>query len=149
MSAPHFKARGKISEHERGFTIIEVLIAMAIFSIGILAVGSMQITATRGNTSAGKMTSASTIAQNQMEQLLSLNYDDLSSLNDANGDGTAGLSGNTASTADHMAVRGQYNIYWNIAEDDPIRNTKTVEVIVSWKSGQRQVALTTVKANIL
>ena len=36
----------------RGFTIIEVLMAMAIFLIGFLAVGSMQISAVNGNKSA-------------------------------------------------------------------------------------------------
>ena len=35
-----------------GFTLIEVLIAMAIFSIGILAVGAMQISSTNSNAGA-------------------------------------------------------------------------------------------------
>ena len=36
-----------------GFTLIEVLVAIAIFSIGFLAVGSMHISATSNNLSAG------------------------------------------------------------------------------------------------
>ena len=36
----------------RGFTLIEVLMAMAIFSIGILAVGTMQIHSANSNTGA-------------------------------------------------------------------------------------------------
>jgi prepilin-type N-terminal cleavage/methylation domain-containing protein len=35
-----------------GFTLIEVLIAMAIFSIGILAVGAMQVSSTNSNAGA-------------------------------------------------------------------------------------------------
>jgi type IV pilus assembly protein PilV len=33
----------------KGFTLIEVLIVMTIFSIGILAVAAMQMTSTKGN----------------------------------------------------------------------------------------------------
>jgi type IV pilus assembly protein PilV len=34
---------------ENGFTILEVLIAVSVLAIGILAVASMQISAIRGN----------------------------------------------------------------------------------------------------
>ena len=39
----------------RGFTLIEVLIAMAIFSLGMLAVGTLQITSTNSNASARRL----------------------------------------------------------------------------------------------
>ena len=153
MSVRNFRKETNTFREEKGFTLIEVMIAMAVFAIGILAVGSMQLTAAQGNTASGKMTTAATIAQNQMEQLISLAYDDPSNLNDTNGDGTAGLNSNTAGTADHAdpanPVNGQYFVYWNIAADNPIRNTKTIEVIVTWRNGQRQVALTSIKDNIL
>ena len=35
----------------KGFTLIEVLITLAIFSIGILAVAAMQMSSTKGNAS--------------------------------------------------------------------------------------------------
>ena len=58
----------------KGFTLIEVLVAMAIFSIGILAVGSMQLSATRGSSSARLSTEAVAIAQDQAETLMLLPY---------------------------------------------------------------------------
>ena len=42
------KDRKKIDS--RGFTLIEVMIALAIFSIGIMAVGSLQLSNYRNNT---------------------------------------------------------------------------------------------------
>ncbi len=58
-----------------GFTLIEVLVAMAIFSIGILAVASMQLAATKGSSSARFSSEAAVLAQSQMESLLALKYD--------------------------------------------------------------------------
>ena len=72
----HYKKekRFKSSYKERGFTLIEVLIAMAIFSIGILGVGTMQIRSTTGNTSARIRTEASIWAQDRVETLMLLSY---------------------------------------------------------------------------
>ncbi len=58
-----------------GFTLIEVLVAMAIFSIGILAVASMQLAGTKGSSSARFSTEAAVLAHSQMESLLALEYD--------------------------------------------------------------------------
>jgi type IV pilus modification protein PilV len=61
----------------RGFTLIETLIAIAIFSIGILAVGSMQISAINNNASARMRTEATILASETVEQLMSLeDYND-------------------------------------------------------------------------
>ncbi|MGD8345107.1 MAG: type IV pilus modification protein PilV [Desulfobacterales bacterium] len=60
----------------RGFTLIEVLIAMAIFAIGILAVTTMQMRSINQNASARLQTEATTLAADWMEQLLALPYDD-------------------------------------------------------------------------
>ena len=59
-----------------GFTLIEVLIGMAIFAIGILAVTTMQIRSINQNASARIQTEATTLAADWMEQLLALPYDD-------------------------------------------------------------------------
>ena len=72
----YFKKENKFksSYKERGFTLIEILIAMAIFSIGILAVGSMQLRSTGGNTNARIGTEASVWAQDRVETLMLLPY---------------------------------------------------------------------------
>ena len=64
----------KSNYKERGFTLIEVLIAVAIFSIGILGVGTMQLRSTGGNTNARIGTEASVWAQDRVETLMLLPY---------------------------------------------------------------------------
>ena len=54
---------------EKGFTLIEVLIAISVFSIGILAVAAMQGSATRGNRLGNELTQATVLAQMQIEEL--------------------------------------------------------------------------------
>ena len=139
--------------NEKGFSLIEILIAIAVFAIGILAVGKMQITAIKGNYFANDITKATTLAQDRMERLISLSYAD--SLNDdADGDGTAGLD-DTNATADHNdpnnPIDGRYNISWNIDSDYYINNTKTIRVIVKWtdKGVPRSMSLTSMKADII
>jgi hypothetical protein len=55
---------------------MEVLIAMAIFSVGILAIFSMQITATNSNALARNITENNTAAADKVEELMALAYDD-------------------------------------------------------------------------
>ena len=52
--------------------MIEVLIAMAIFAIGFLAVGSMVLATTRNNTAGNIMTIATMLAREKIEYLKTL-----------------------------------------------------------------------------
>lgn len=61
-------------KNDSGFTLIEVLIAVAIFAIGFLAVGAMQINALNTTNSARQTTEALTVAEDQAEQLRALPF---------------------------------------------------------------------------
>ena len=61
-------------KEDRGFTLLEVIIAISILTFGILAVGAMQGAALRGNNFAYGRTSASTLAQDALEDLMALSY---------------------------------------------------------------------------
>jgi prepilin-type N-terminal cleavage/methylation domain-containing protein len=65
------------AKNEGGFTLIEVVIALAIFSVGILAVFSMQFTSIGGNALARGVTENVTAASGKVEELMAANYDDL------------------------------------------------------------------------
>jgi len=52
-----------------GFTLVEILIALVIFSISILAFAGLTVTATRTGSYGGRMTEAVTFAQDKLEEL--------------------------------------------------------------------------------
>jgi type IV pilus assembly protein PilV len=54
---------------QQGFSLIEVVIALAIFSIGILAIAQLQISAVRNNTRGNLATQATMLAEAQIENL--------------------------------------------------------------------------------
>jgi type IV pilus assembly protein PilV len=136
--------------NEKGFSLIEILIAVTVFAIGILAVGKMQMTAINANFFASGITEATTLAQDKMEGLICLSYAD-PLLDDTNGNGHAGIDSANATTADHNVIDGRYSIFWNIAPDHYIDNTKEIRIIVTWsdKEAGKKVSITSMKADII
>lgn len=127
---------------ESGFTIIEVLIAMAIFSIGILAVGMMQINSTGGNTNAQSVTYSSEWALGQAEWLLTQGaanvsaYDAIVTTNPPQA--LDGIDNNYNGQIDEAGETGPISISWTVNEVDlgpnigtDIYNYKIVTVTVT------------------
>ena len=104
-----------------GFTLIEVLLAIAIFSIGILAVGSMQISAVNNNASARMRTEATLHAAEKMETLMVVPYND------------ADLADVTHTDASDDNV---YCMEWDVEEDYPLASTKTITLSVRWTDNE-------------
>ena len=124
------KTTAKSERHmnDRGFSLMEVMIAMVIFVIGFLAVGSMQISAIRGNGGAREATEAATRATDQLETLIALPYDRI-------------VSGGPV-------TQGAYTVSWNVADDTPLPNIKTITVTVNWLDrGPRSFEATYMKAD--
>ena len=63
----------KTIKQENGFSLLEVLIALVILAIGLLAVAQMQITAIKGNAFGADMTESLTVGHGLMEQLKAQN----------------------------------------------------------------------------
>jgi prepilin-type N-terminal cleavage/methylation domain-containing protein len=87
----------------RGFTFVELLVVLAIFSIAVLAIAAMQVISINTNASARISGEASALAANQLETLMALPYDH-SDLNPASNP--------------HQVISGPYTVNWNITESD-------------------------------
>lgn len=101
-----------------GFSLIEVMIALVVFAIGVLALGITIPAATKRVNRAGQQTHASTLAAERAEQLLMTPFD--------HGDLTAGGHTDPANPSD-----GVYYVQWNVTDDQPVTNCKRVVVTVS------------------
>ena len=116
---------------EPGFTLIEVLVAVTVFSVALLGISSMQLASLRALDTSNRLTSAALVLSNKMEELGRLPYTS-SFLQDSDGDGAAGLD-DVGTTADFNETRGNYQLFWNVAVDYPLSNTKTIKVWVQWR----------------
>ncbi|WP_339137945.1 MAG: prepilin-type N-terminal cleavage/methylation domain-containing protein [Candidatus Electrothrix sp. GW3-4] len=107
-----------------GFTLIETMIAMAIFTIGILGLFGMQSSAIKENLLANSITGGSTWAMDRVEWLLNLDYANTLDTNN-NGNSCGGLD-DRGTNADGMDTSGTiepiYNIYWNVARGCTLTN---------------------------
>jgi type IV pilus assembly protein PilV len=128
--------------HRQGFTLIEVLVAITILTIGLLAVAKMQVSAIQGNYFSNNTTTALTLAEQKMEDLLGRNYATDADLVDTQAGNNTDLT--SLVTKDHeelnvneegVAGSGIYHRVWNVADDTPITDTKTITIIVTWTKG--------------
>ena len=110
------KIQMETSKKENGYTLIEVLIALTIFSVGMLAIAGMQPSAIRMNSTAGKLTDLSTWGMDKIEELSALSYDD--PLLDSAGN-------------PHQEILGNYTISWTVIDDNPVTNTKNITVTIT------------------
>ena len=104
------------SSGQDGFTMIEVLLAMAIFAIGILALGSLQLSYIRGNTVARFETDTTVLAAQTLERFKGLptSHVDL-------GDGDHGP----------IAINSNYELEWTVIDNGPYNNVKEVILTVT------------------
>ena len=101
---------------EDGYSLIEVLIAITIFAVGLLAIAGMQTSAIRMNSTAGKLTNLSTWGMDKIEELSALPYSH--PLLDSDGN-------------PHQEVLGDYTILWTVIDNNPLTNIKNITVTVA------------------
>ncbi len=145
--------------NERGFTLIEVIIALAIFTVGLLAVAALQGTGLMAAGKSEQMTQSKALAKSEAERLIALGFDH-DDLRDRDGDGKDGLDDTnfdddpaTLPDADYGPVpdEGLRRTYWNVAEDHPDAGLKTVRVITVWteKGASRRTVFDFLKSSAL
>ncbi len=101
-----------------GFTLIEILIAIVILSVSLLALAALMATTTQNTSSGGHITEAATFAQDQLEQLRVTQWANIVSGTDPTPPGPP---------------RGSTGIFytrtWNVVTTG---NVKTVTITIAW-----------------
>lgn len=78
-------------KNDKGFTLLEAMIAVFILAVGIMAAAGMQIRAIDANNNGMARTMANSVALSVMEELKRLPFDDPNLIN-TNGNGLVGLN---------------------------------------------------------
>ena len=114
------------SIRSKGFSLIEMLIALVILSISLLALAGLMATTTKNNSFGGHMTEAATFAQDKLEELKVTPW------------------GNVVSGTDPLPRPGStginYNRTWNVSTlmnptPPPNDLLKTVTITINWNDG--------------
>jgi type IV pilus assembly protein PilV len=131
------------SGKDEGFTLIEVLIAISIFAVGLLAVAAMQTSAIQVNSSAAQLTELNTWGMDKLEELMGLPYTDpwLEAAGNYPNVDSAGNTHQDPPTADGFTVR------WDITDNSPTQNTKLITITVTGKG--KTLRLVSVKSQSL
>jgi len=172
---------------QRGFSLVEVLIAIVLLAVGLLSLSTMQTYAVSSNSFGNRLTEATFLAQDKLEELHLLNElylevlakpqsswtaEDQAVVNnytsqltdtqgnwiDTDGDGVNddfdwqmapdhenadGGAEDPIDVSGATVTAGGYTRTWNVVDNVPINETKTVHVRVTWGEN-RQVNLDSV-----
>jgi len=111
-------SRSRSRRPQAGFTLIEILFAIVIFGMGVMALMACVPMASKRVMKSGAQTRASSIASEMAEQLLTMPY--------GNSSITAGTHNDPANPRD-----GLYYTQWTVEDDVPIASCKRITINVA------------------
>jgi len=155
-----------------GFTIIEVMLVLAIFSIAILGTMSLQTKAVTSNSGARKSNLAMEYMEDTMERLMRIGESDDKFNVDDDGDGATDEADESAGVAWHGMnefstvgtqarggnipvdnyFSGIYNLTWTVvdidSDGDGTDDAKQINMTVTWENGSNTLNLTGVRSSV-
>ncbi len=110
----------KVLTNQKGFTLLELLIALVILAIGLLGLAGLHVAAIKGNVSGFKLSTASAVAQERIEDLKAM-------------DATAAALSAGIHADGNVAVQGiVYTRTYTIQDNTPVPGTSTITFTISW-----------------
>jgi len=123
----------KVLHNKKGFTLLEILVAMTLLTTALLGMAGLTAALTQGNTFSNRLTVASTLAQDRLEDLTNLGY------------GNTAVADTTV-TEDYNSIPNfpWYKRITTTDVDNPAAGMKTVTVAVFWAADAHSVAPQTI-----
>ena len=81
------KKQKRLFINSSGFSLLEVLLGISVFMIGMLGVTALNISSMKSNTFSGNLSEATVIAAAKLEELMVQDFDDVAFLSDVDDDG--------------------------------------------------------------
>ena len=118
-----------------GLTLLEVLITMLILSVGLLGMAGLTTGVMRGNAFSSKVTTATTVAEQKMEEMRRIGYSGVP-------------MADTTITEDYhtMTDYPSYKRMTSIKMMNPADGMKVITVAVFWDSDNHSISLKTILA---
>jgi type II secretory pathway pseudopilin PulG len=108
--------------NEKAMTMIEIVVVCVIMGIAFMGVAGLFPLGTKNLSESRVRTVATDLAQQKMEELLSLKPDDTD------------LAGGSHTDPDNP-VRTSLNRYWTVTDNTPLAGMKKIEVQVTYRHG--------------
>ena len=102
-----------MDRRQRGFTLIECLVSIAVFFSAIMGLSSVTVMVTKSNSFSQAVTMATALATDKIESLQNMGYADVAS-------------------GGPETPQPTYTRRWSVTDNSPVPNTKTILVTVYW-----------------
>ena len=119
--------------NHKGLTLLEAVIAMALFMVAVLALAGVAVTASKGAAASRHLTVAATLAQDKLEEVRNTGYD-------------AGASLETTEAYETIPDFPLYQRVVRIETGRPVPGLQTATVKVSWADDRHSVTVSTILA---
>jgi prepilin-type N-terminal cleavage/methylation domain-containing protein len=130
------------AKNEKGFTLLEIFIAIVLLTVGLLGTAALTTGVVRGNEASKNLTAATAVAQTCLEENRRVGYASAGAV-------PAGGSNNCLSGNATVAMNG-VSFTRNLSIDSSVTNLKTLTVTVTWSegaAGSKSITLTTIVAS--